>query len=134
MPVTASNEYKAAVIIHEVTHAIIRSNLTSEENKLLGESGKHYLMLQNYIEEMKAFLQETFTLNDQEALSMIFEGISDLNNEVNKPGEPVPEEWYTNLKKLIVENGFSIVDGDQNYYLNQSELFKSGLKGSKNCK
>lgn len=130
----ASNEYKASVIIHEITHAIIRSNLTYEENKLLGESGRHYLMLQNYIEEMKAFLQETFTLNDEEALSMIFEGISDLNNEVNKPGEPVPEEWYTNLKKLIIENGFSIVDGDQNYYLNQSELFKSGLKGSKNCK
>lgn len=133
MPATASNEYKAAVIIHEITHAIIRSNLTSEENKAMLGAEKHYIMLQNYIQEMKVFLQETFTLNDQEALSMIFEGISDLNNEMNKFSEPVPEEWYINLKKLIAENGFSLVDGDWNYYLAQSGLFKSGVKGSKKC-
>lgn len=133
MPPTASNEYKAAVIIHEITHAIIRSNLTSEENKAMLGAEKHYIMLQNYIEEMKAFLQETFTLNDREALSMIFEGISDLNNEMNKFGEPVPEEWYTNLKKLIVENGLSLVLGDNDYYLKEKDLFRYGIKGSKNC-
>ncbi|MBP6144456.1 MAG: hypothetical protein KA445_02355 [Sediminibacterium sp.] len=130
MPI-ASNEYKAAVIIHEITHAIIRSNLTSDENKAMLDTEKHYNMLQNYVQEMKDFLQETFTLNDQEALSMIFSGIGDLNNENNSTS--VNAGWENNFKKIISSHGFSLIYGDANYYLNEIDLFKSGIKGTKNC-
>jgi hypothetical protein len=49
-----------------------------DQNKAMLDTEKHYIMLQNYVQGMKAFLQETFVLNDQEALSMIFVGIADL--------------------------------------------------------
>lgn len=125
----ASNEYKASVIIHEITHAIIRSNLTYEENKLLGESGRHYLMLQNYIEEMKAFLQETFTLNDEEALSMIFEGIADL--------APIPDGSNHDenvFVQLLKKYNLSNIPGDLNSFTNVTQDFKNGIRGTKNCK
>jgi hypothetical protein len=127
----SSNEYKASVIIHEITHAIIRSNLTYDENKAMLDTEKHYIMLQNYVQGMKVFLQETFTLNDQEALSMIFGGIGDLNNENNSTG--VYADWGNNFKKIVISHGFSLIYGDANYYLNEIDFFKSGVKGSKNC-
>lgn len=130
MPI-ASNEYKASVIIHEITHAIIRSNLTSDENNAMLDTEKHYIMLQNYVQEMKGFLQETFTLNGQEALSMIFSGIGDLNNENNSTS--VNTDWENNFKKMISSHGFSLIYGDANYYLKEIDLFKSGIKGTKNC-
>jgi hypothetical protein len=127
----ASNEYKAATIIHEITHAIIRTNLTSELNLTMSNSEKHYNMLENYVHQMKEFLQETFTLTDEEALSMIFAGIGDLNNESNLV--TVSELWDENFRKIVTDNGFSLVYGDPNYYLNQDTLFKSGKKGTNNC-
>ena len=127
----SSNEYKASVIIHEITHAIIRSNLTYDQNKAMLDTEKHYIMLQNYVQGMKVFLQETFTLNDQEALSMIFGGIGDLNNENNSTG--VYADWGNNFKKIASSHGFSLIYGDANYYLNEIDFFKSGVKGSKNC-
>ena len=118
-------------IIHEITHAIIRSNLTYDQNKAMLDTEKHYIMLQNYVQGMKAYLQETFTLNDQEALSMIFGGIGDLNNENNSTG--VYADWGNNFKKIVSSHGFSLIYGDANYYLNEIDFFKSGVKGSKNC-
>ncbi len=127
----ASNEYKAATIIHEITHAIIRTNLTSEINSTMSNSEKHYIMLENYVHQMKEFLQETFTLTDEEALSMIFAGIGDLNNESNY--SPVSEVWDANFRKLVTDNGFSLISNDPNFYLNHDTLFKSGKKGTNNC-
>lgn len=127
----ASNEYKAATIIHEITHAIIRTNLTSEGNSMMTDSEKHYIMLDKYIKQMKEFLQETFTLTDEEALSMIFAGIGDLNNESNY--SPVSEVWDANFRKLVTDNGFSLINNDPNFYLNHDTLFKSGKKGTNNC-
>lgn len=127
----ASNEYKAATIIHEITHAIIRANLTSEINSTMSNSEKHYIMLENYVHQMKEFLQETFTLTDEEALSMIFAGIGDLNNESNY--SPVSEVWDANFRKLVTDNGFSLISNDPNFYLNHDTLFKSGKKGTNNC-
>lgn len=128
MPATASNEYKASVIIHEIAHAIIRSNLTYEENKLMGESDKHYIMLQSYIQEMKSFLQETFTLNDQEALSMIFAGIADL--------APSPDGFNHDenvFVQLLKRYNLSHVPGDINSYTNINADFESGKKGTNTC-
>ncbi len=124
----ASNEFKAATIIHEITHAIIRTNLTSEGNSMLNHSEKHYIMLDKYIKQMKEFLQEIFTLTDEEALSMIFAGIGDL----------APEPDITNkdnnvFVKLLNDYKLSSVPGDINSYTNINKDYNEGKKGTKNC-
>jgi hypothetical protein len=124
----ASNEFKAATIIHKITHAIIRTNLTSEGNSMMTDSEKHYIMLDKYIKQMKEFLQETFTLTDEEALSMIFAGIGDL----------APEPDITNkdnnvFVKLLNDYKLSSVPGDINSYTNINKDFNEGKKGTKNC-
>ncbi|MFZ4103670.1 MAG: hypothetical protein ACOYKI_02970 [Sediminibacterium sp.] len=124
----ASNEYKAAVIIHEITHAIIRTNLTSEGNSMMTHSEKHFIMLDKYIKQMKEFLQETFTLTDEEALSMIFAGIGDL--------APEPDINYNDNNvfiKLLNDYKLSSVPGDMNSYTNINKDFFEGKKGNKNC-
>lgn len=124
----ASNEYKAAAIIHEITHAIIRTNLTSEENSMMTDSEKHFIMLDKYIKQMKDFLQETFTLTDEEALSMIFAGIADL-----APEPDVNNNDNNVFVKLLNKYNLSNIPGDMNSYTDINKDFVEGKKGTKNC-
>jgi hypothetical protein len=124
----ASNEYKAAAIIHEITHAIIRTNLTSEENSMMTESEKHFIMLDKYIKQMKDFLLETFTLTDEEALSMIFAGIGDL-----APEPDVNNNDNNVFVKLLNKYNLSNIPGDMNSYTDINKDFFKGNKGTKNC-
>jgi hypothetical protein len=94
----------------------------------MSNSEKHYIMLENYVHQMKEFLQETFTLTDEEALSMIFAGIGDL----------APEPDITNkdnnvFVKLLNDYKLSSVPGDINSYTNINKDFNEGKKGTKNC-
>ena len=125
---SASQEYIASVVIHEIAHAIIKSNITNS-----GNVESHYLMLQSYINDMKSFLQDTYNLNDDEALSLIFEGIGNLDNNINDLNTKVPDEWFLAFKKIVEDYKFSCVYGDSNYYTLQSALFKTGEKGIKLC-
>ena len=124
----ASNEYKAAAIIHEITHAIIRTNLTSEENSMMTDSEKHFIMLDKYIKQMKDFLQETFTLTNEEALSMIFAGIADL-----APEPDVNNNDNNVFVKLLNKYNLSNIPGDMNSYTDINKDFVEGKKGTKNC-
>jgi predicted SprT family Zn-dependent metalloprotease len=123
---SASQEYIASVVIHEIAHAIIKSNIKNS-----GNVQSHYLMLQYYINDMKLFLQDTYNVNNDEALSLIFEGIGNLDNNIND--EKVPDEWFLAFKKIVEDYKFSCVYGDSNYYTLQSALFKTGEKGIKLC-
>ena len=82
---------------------------------------------------MKSFLQDTYNLNDDEALSLIFEGIGNLDNNINDLNTKVPDEWFLAFKKIVEDYKFSCVYGDSNYYTLQSALFKTGEKGTKLC-
>jgi hypothetical protein len=124
----ASNEYKAAAIIHEITHAIIRTNLTSEGNSMMTDREKHYIMLDKYIKQMKEFLQETFTLTDEEALSMIFAGIGDL-----APEPDINNNDNNVFVKLLNKYNLSNIPGDMNSYTDINKEFFEGKKGTKNC-
>lgn len=124
----ASNEFKAATIIHEITHAIIRTNLTSEGNSMMTDSEKHYIMLDKYIKQMKEFLQETFTLTDEEALSMIFAGIGDL-----APEPDINNNDNNVFVKLLNKYNLSNIPGDINSYRDINKDFVEGKKGTKKC-
>jgi hypothetical protein len=124
----ASNEFKAAVVIHEIAHAIIRTNFTNEEYDAISKSERHYIMLDKYIIQMKDFLQETFTLTDEEALSMIFDGIGDL-----APEPDIANNNNNVFLELLKKYKLSDVPGDENHYITIKDDFEKGRKGTKNC-
>lgn len=85
-------------------------------------------MLDKYIIQMKDFLQETFTLTDEEALSMIFAGIGDL-----APEPDIANNNNNVFLELLKKYKLSDVPGDEYHYITIKDDFEKGRKGTKNC-
>jgi hypothetical protein len=120
----ASDQYKAVVIIHEIAHAIIKSNNLNINTSI----DAHYLMLEKYIQKMKVFLQDAFSLNDEDALSMIFEGIADIapiQDQLNIDSPFLEMLKYYKLSNIL---------GDSNNIYQITQNFKYGKKGTTSCK
>jgi hypothetical protein len=127
-PLNVSDEYLASTIIHEIVHAIIKSNNLNK----ISNSDQHFQMLNVYLEDMKVFLHETFNISDDAALSLILAGISDLNKEISP--ETAKDEFYNIFKKIVTFYKFSLTYGDSNYYLNMNNEYNQGNRGLTSCR
>lgn len=128
----ASNEYIASSLAHEIAHALIRNSYKDVYvYNQLKMPGRHYEMLINYVTIMQYLLQETFNLEKDDALSLIFAGLSDLNADISD--SQVKEEWDSEFKKIVLANNFSLVNNDENYYCNLNFKYQKGEKGTINC-
>lgn len=85
-------------------------------------------MLEKYIQKMKVFLQDAFSLNDEDALSMIFEGIADIapiQDQLNIDSPFLEMLKYYKLSNIL---------GDSNNIYQITQNFKYGKKGTTSCK
>jgi hypothetical protein len=128
----SSDQYKASVIVHEIAHAIIRSLYTDQNiYNSLGLNGRHFIMLQNYVSQMKSFLQGNFNLSESEAMSMILIGLGDLNTGITD--SQIKNIFYNDYVKIVNYYNFSLVYGDSNYLNILNDKHMKGDIGTKNC-
>jgi hypothetical protein len=129
-----SDEFVASTIIHEISHMLIATTFTNSSDYNKNDREKN--MLINYVSKMKIFLVDNFNTDPNHALSMIFSGLKWLSegpgsNKVYRFWSQETEDMYF---KIITENGFSLVYGDENYFTIYDEKFKNGTLGKKSCK
>lgn len=127
---TTSKEYIASILVHEVAHMIIASTLKT--NEVYYNANTEYIMLSEYVNEMKLFLTGTYKIEEKQALSMIFSGMGWLATE-SETFKFWNQQNQDIFFKIIEENGLSTVFGDSNYYMNFNEQFKNGTLGTKTC-
>lgn len=87
-------------------------------------------MLQNYVSQMKTFLEWNFNLREVEAMSMILTGLADLNTGITDSA--LKNKFNEDFVKIVNSYNFSLMYGDYNYLYNYNEKHMNGLIGTKN--
>lgn len=102
-----SQEYRAAIIMHEIIHASFRYNYSfpGYNGDQYGEILQHYDMLNNYLVEMTYALVSIFGMPEKDAVSLSLYGIGIdelINNKVIKSDgfNKIIKEWGLNSDPL----------------------------------
>ena len=124
-----SEEFIAAVIVHEISHMLIANTFVDYE--IYHSADREKIMLDNYVKIMQSFLVQNFKLQDKQALSMIYAGMNWLAHKDYEFWNQETENYYF---QKIKESGFNEIMNDPDGYTYFNEKFSDGSLGSNPCK
>jgi hypothetical protein len=116
---SVSEEYWGSVIIHELVHSFIR--LYDTNNPPLSDFEHHEVIFRKWIKQMSDFMQQAFSMNENDAKALALGGLDEVLKEV-VGNDYVFKQKYENMAQTKYGIQLSAAQSTRNEY-------KDGTKG-----